>query len=351
MGNPKRHEGCWDSETFKSILDKSGIPYAKLADVLDVGLASITSYANGRAIPGLPIAIKMADYFGLPLDVFCGRLSEEEHEKVTKDFASNFMLLRKHDYEEARIRRKDIPYEYERYGKGNYIESPYPYSLLDDIVTGVGYGPDNKRYWDDILEPDQEAALKYLLSQLPDRVQTLIRLYYVESKTLEQCGNAVGLTRERVRQILARAVRQLRHPTRMKLLLYGLEGYEHFRANQNRRAVLEKEDEELDALEQEILERRQHLETILGEIPKTSEAERSAIGTLLEEMGLSVRSYNCLRRAGCETLYDVVQVIESGSLLGVRNLGRKSVNEVLDRVYSLTKKDYRSVVYADMEAG
>ena len=349
MGNPKRHEGCWDSETFKSILDKSEINYGDLAKVLDISVPSINSYANNRAIPGLPAAIKMADYFGVPLDVFCGRLSEEELQTVMQDFKANFMLLRRHDYETAFLNRKDIPYKYERDHLKSYAEAPYPYNLLDDVVTGPGYANSNKKYWSDWLMPDQEAALRYVLSTLGERERKIIQLYYGEGYTLEETGKEFELTRERVRQILARAVRKMRHPTRLKMIEYGLEGYEHVRANQKRRELLRMEDEELDALEQELIQRRQFLESALEDVLPIDEEKRMSCVTTLEDMDLSVRTFNCLRRANCLTLYDVVEATKDGKLVEVRNLGKKSLNEVLCKVKDMTGVDY-GYVYAK-EAG
>lgn len=349
MGNPKRHEGYWDAESFKSILDKSGVGYRELAEILDISVPSITSYANNRAIPGLPTAIKMADYFGVPLDVFCGRISEEDMQKVMQDFKTNFMLLRRFDYEASYLRRKDIPYQYERSKRSDFVEAPYPYNLLDDVVTGIGYGPHDKKYWDDMLEPDQEAALSYVLSQMTDRERNLIQLYYGKNMTLEQCGKTVGVTRERCRQIIAKAVRKLRHPTRLNLILYGLEGYEHLRANKKRRAMLEIEDDELDALEQELMFRRQFLESALEVVSPVDEQMRKSAVTTLEDMDLSVRTFNCLRRANCTTLLDVVEATKEGKLVKVRNLGKKSINEVLCKVKDMTGVDYR-YVYAK-EAG
>lgn len=47
----------------------------------------------------------------------------------------------------------------------------------------------------------------------------------------------------------------------------------------------------------------------------------------IDELDLSVRSYNCLKNAGIETVRDLVQKTE-GELLKTKNFGRKSLNEI-----------------------
>ena len=47
----------------------------------------------------------------------------------------------------------------------------------------------------------------------------------------------------------------------------------------------------------------------------------------IEELDLSVRSYNCLKRAGINTVYDLTEKSEP-EMMKVRNLGRKSLEEV-----------------------
>lgn len=53
----------------------------------------------------------------------------------------------------------------------------------------------------------------------------------------------------------------------------------------------------------------------------------------IEDLGLSVRSYNALRRAGITTVKSLMTPRED--MMGVRNLGRKSLEEVLDKLKSL----------------
>ncbi len=53
----------------------------------------------------------------------------------------------------------------------------------------------------------------------------------------------------------------------------------------------------------------------------------------IEDMDLSVRSYNCLKRAGIHTVEDLTKKSED-DMLKVRNLGRKSLDEVISKLRS-----------------
>jgi len=62
--------------------------------------------------------------------------------------------------------------------------------------------------------------------------------------------------------------------------------------------------------------------------------ENNVAGTKIEELDLTVRSFNCLKKAGIE---DVGQLSEMGltELLKIKNLGRKSLDEILDKMREL----------------
>jgi DNA-directed RNA polymerase subunit alpha len=49
----------------------------------------------------------------------------------------------------------------------------------------------------------------------------------------------------------------------------------------------------------------------------------------VEELELSVRSYNCLKNANIRTIRELVQKTE-GEMLKTKNFGRKSLNEIKD---------------------
>lgn len=88
----------------------------------------------------------------------------------------------------------------------------------------------------------------------------------------------------------------------------------------------------------------EHLEMFidLSEIAKTmsimSQKELSLkdklLETPIEELEFSVRSYNCLKRAGIHTVADVVNKTEQ-DMMKVRNLGKKSLDEVVKKIADL----------------
>lgn len=60
----------------------------------------------------------------------------------------------------------------------------------------------------------------------------------------------------------------------------------------------------------------------------------SAMDEDIDNLELSVRSYNCLKRAGYVTVNDVVNAIERREdLMRVRNLGRRSADEVMLKIF------------------
>ena len=64
---------------------------------------------------------------------------------------------------------------------------------------------------------------------------------------------------------------------------------------------------------------------------KEEDPIQKTLETPIEELDLSVRAYNCLKRAGKHTLSDLTAMSET-EIMKIRNLGKKSLKEVLDKV-------------------
>ena len=107
--------------------------------------------------------------------------------------------------------------------------------MQDPISLSTPVGEDDDSYLEDFIEdkagpPPQVGAVGFLrraevekvLQTLSDREAKILKLRFgIDSgypRTLEEVGRIFKVTRERVRQIEAKAIRKLRHPSRSKLL-------------------------------------------------------------------------------------------------------------------------------------
>ena len=166
----------------------------------------------------------------------------------------------------------------------------YPENLLYDIFGGE---------WEYPRPADFDGSLEYVLHSLTERERRILDFRYKDGLTFEEIGKRFCVTRERIRQIHAKALRKLRHPGRLNYLKYGISG------------VIARQTESAR-------------EAALASLPKPDIKPEDIT---LEELELSVRSYNCLKRAGMNTLRDVAEMTFD-ELCHVRNLGKKSVDEI-----------------------
>lgn len=72
-------------------------------------------------------------------------------------------------------------------------------------------------------------------------------------------------------------------------------------------------------------------------VEKGDKGKEKTLEMTIEELDLSVRSFNCLKRAGINTVEDLINRTEE-DMMKVRNLGRKSLEEVVTKLASLGLK-------------
>ena len=208
----------------------------------------------------------------------------------------------------------------------------YPLNLLD-VLAG--------EEWEHDIPVDFEGSLAYVLATLTKREQNVIIQRFKECRTYEDIGKDYNITRERIRQLEAKGLRKLRHPTRMKFLKYGIKGWYLHEKENELQCELTRVVDELTKIAEAItaVDGMDKLMKLAADKERWKK-DHPQLDMPLEDLELSVRSYNCLKRAGIRTLGDIANST-AYELMHVRNLGRQSFEEIVQKLheYGLTLKN------------
>ena len=117
-------------------------------------------------------------------------------------------------------------------------------SFPENLITDIGLELVFKNAQYVPLTEDQLAGLKYAITTIRDREQEMLSLRYEKQQTLQEIGEHYELSRERVRQILVKAVRKLRHPSRVKYYRDGLKATEALATESNYKTIKETDTED-----------------------------------------------------------------------------------------------------------
>ena len=184
----------------------------------------------------------------------------------------------------------------------------YPYNLLAQMFGPKGITTDFSVTKALISDLDQ------MLDQyLTEPEAYVLRLRYINELKLEDIANLRDVTRERIRQIEAKALRRLRHVVYTQSLLLS-------------KQILNKKNE-IKSLESQIQKVRENMD---GIIPDPANKP-------IEELPLSVREFNGLKRSGINNVHDILEAINNIKIMGIRQLGPGSINNIIN---VLQKLDY-----------
>lgn len=309
------------------------IGQAKAADLAGINLSTLKKYEEGDFTqPSISPLVKLAELYQVSVDYILGRVDMEE---------STYKMDVEHLYEkcyEQYLRRLPLDQELEgeiREEAKRMVYSPgWPYNLIDAI---------NRMNWIDYrfseIEPiipvpvsdEVKANLEWTIDyELSEREAVLIRMRFEEELTLDECADTFGVGRERIRQITNRALMKLRYPGLVKYILLGKDGAEMNKKVLKLRLEVSEKISEIRQLE----ETKRDL-TKNGAESSYYELRDDLLDIPIIEMDLSVRSYNCCRRAGYNTVLDVRNAILDGSIEKVRNLGKRGLSEILQLFISV----------------
>ncbi|MBU0646434.1 hypothetical protein KJ611_03090 [Patescibacteria group bacterium] len=208
-----------------------------------------------------------------------------------------------------------------------------------------------------------QALIDEALKDLDAKQKLVIQKIYEEGKTLEQAAGKLAITRERVRQILASAMRCLRHPHRRRQLsLWFFTPIADLSDSRTIEETVIGLNQKIILCEQEIAVRQQYQSEIsrqlheiqmivIGEfgrgqtemhanpvgIDKFATASRENINLTrehllafslpIENLELSIRTYNALNNCRIETIGQLVQY-SAHELLKMKNFGQRSLREI-----------------------
>lgn len=191
-----------------------------------------------------------------------------------------------------------------------YDPTVYPGNMLEDIAEKV-----NGEHLT-ALPDDWQPSIEYAVSLLTEREAGVLKLRYQQGLKLDDISKEYGVTRERIRQILRRALRELTYHHKWRFIKYGISV-----------AIKAAEDKAREDGFQNGYRRGLHDAERYRKIDLHGDVS-------LCDLDLSVRSYNCLCRAGVKTGSDIVGM-GYDRLIRVRNFGRKSYEEVIKKLDAL----------------
>lgn len=302
------------------LIEKTDVSRNDLAEAIGISRASMQLYCQGKESPSIDALLKMSDFFCVPIDVLIGRCTEEEFNDIYTNYSSCFMILRSRAYSDYLLKRRAGPnnkYSFPEI-KNCKIEAGWPNNLIDSVCCEMV-----PIYATHDIYAGIEKAIESLQNK---REQECIYMYFKNGMTLKEISTVYGLTVERIRQIMSKALRKLRHPARFQFIKHGADGSKIYRDVSSLESIKASLECKVDILKKEL----EVLEAKCNLIGKESEQKDDSdkFGILLD-MELSVRTFNCLARANCKTLPEIIKLVSSGEVINLRNFGKRSLNELL----------------------
>lgn len=298
---------------LKELMAGANVTAENLANAVNCSPATIHAILRGGLKPSLELTISIADFFALPMDFLCGRLSEEKAQKMLDNYGAYFMLLRRAPYESYLFGK-----HLDRLSLKNKVVEPWPYNLLSAAYTE----------WSDILTKEQEEGLDFVLNLLPEQQRSYLLLHFQEGMTLRAIQKKVQTgSVEHVRIEVQKALYALRRPSIRKIIVLGVDGANKASQLSAELLALKEKETEIFSIEKLLAEREKEL--------RITAEQRAVMQKKISELGLSARAENVLLRGKCTTCADLVRMVQTGELRKLRSCGVKTETEILNCLLQL----------------
>lgn len=213
----------------------------------------------------------------------------------------------------------------------------FPINLISRFNSFPAYTDMRK-----VEEEFENRLTKYFESEncwLNEREQKIIWSFFKEEKTLQKIGDELFITRERVRQIIAKSVEKLNYINSKFKWFYENE--------ENLEKLIHERDEAIKELQSKIDQLQLLIlnadfmyfnnDTTIGEVKeflKTLKNQNLNNVSTIDDLDLTVRTYNCLKRSKILRITDIVERTEE-DFMKIRNMGQKSVKELKEKINEL----------------
>ena len=204
----------------------------------------------------------------------------------------------------------------------------WPYGFLDAFWERTSWAEP-----DDVRAKEMEASVEYALraGDLNARTEAMIRMRYQRRMTLKEIGDYYAVSRECVRSQIVHGIYQLRRKTvNREILERGLTAYMRKRIVLSENARIEElVQERIMRAQMEDLRARNGGHRFAQRQDSSSPARPVSANTPIEELELSCRTYNCMKRSGYHTIAEILAIDSRETLMQTRNFGVKSCRELL----------------------
>lgn len=201
----------------------------------------------------------------------------------------------------------------------------WPFNFWQNVLE-TAHG-DITKWVGEIPEPSGQtlylpAFEEIFSSVLDERRQKVVRLRFEAHMTYEAVGNEIGVSKERVHQMIVDSRRVFRKPENF-WKLYAVPQTQVFRLKDQLREMTNSKND---------LEYR--VESLLFQIERMKEAEKQEreknnlpVNATIAELGLTIRSYHALNSQGIVTVGDLISYTER-EVRGFKNIGKSSVFDI-----------------------
>jgi len=185
----------------------------------------------------------------------------------------------------------------------------------------------------DLPEIDISCAIE-ALQTLTTRELFCLWKYHGECKSYAEIGELIGVGGTRISQINKKAYRKLRHPSRSYQVIIRTSRQELISAKDKK---IQEQSQLIQGMIEDI-DRYHRLCPDFAEDPQNN-YKCSNENIPLEDLDFTVRTYNCLKRAGKDFVRNILDMEES-DFSKIRNLGRKSAEEIIEKIRKLGYPDF-----------